>query len=224
MGSPCLHPQGRGWESKVPTPLLTYLGSSHQDGRDGQSHGPEHTQRCPRSGSSMVTLNGENSLNSGLDKPRTLPPLSNGRWGARFPSKQPGTACVLPAIWLWLGDPDTHAAAQTYLGSTHQVGSGRQSLGWFEVKSQLLHLDLPRGCRNPSMWAICCCFPKYISVELDQKCSSQDSKQHLYEMLTPQVELRLLCHRTGPISPIVRKSFSFIYVKLRSGYMWHYPI
>lgn len=41
-------------------------------------------------------------------------------------------------------------------------------LGQDEVKSQQLHLDLPRGHRDPSSWTIFCCCPRCISKEVEQ--------------------------------------------------------
>lgn len=33
---------------------------------------------------------------------------------------------------------------------------------------------LPHGCRGPGPWAICCCFPRHVSTELDGNWGSWD--------------------------------------------------
>lgn len=62
----------------------------------------------------MVAVDRGNSQTSGLDKPRTLPLPSSSRCEARIPAEvwpgmgSPSHSCIV-------GDPDIHAAAQTYL-------------------------------------------------------------------------------------------------------------
>lgn len=45
-------------------------------------------------------------------------------------------------------------------------------------KVQKLHPGLSCGWQGPNSWAICCCFPKYISRKLDRKWSSSVSNWH----------------------------------------------
>lgn len=50
-------------------------------------------------------------------------------------------------------------------------------LGQAENTSWELHEGLLHGCRDPSTWAICCCFPQCIGRELHWEWSSRDLNQ-----------------------------------------------
>lgn len=55
-------------------------------------------------------------------------------------------------------------------------------LSWSKTGSQEILPSLPCGCRDPRTWIILCCFPEYMSRELDGKQSGQNKKWCLSEM------------------------------------------